>query len=297
MLLRSVLLRSCVFYFIIVLFFSSCEKNNFNIDRGFNRFYFKDSLLFVAYSTLNHQYPINSLSHFRAAAEYGFNSLKADLRITKDSVLILCHDSGYTFDKDGRITRFDSENCIQISDMLSSVILDLEVSFYSKSMGYYEHPMLFEDYLVLCDSLNVIPYVTVRGDHLSSTLNTLYGVLRSYDKEDSVIINVFPPSIKTCSFIREYGNTPVCLTLFQGDSITQELISDVEPLGNISICVHFSCLDSITPEIKRMLDEKGIGLYTWYVSNEEECKNAISVGCEGFQVTDINVVKDYLSSF
>ena len=276
-------MKHILYVSVLVLFFSSCSSDFDNPVNKHQNYLYKDSLIFVAYSSLNHNYPINTLSHFIAAAKCGFNSLKADLRITKDSVLILCHDLGFTLDNNGRIINFDSHNYIPISDMMSDDVLALEINAFNKEMGYYEHPMSFEDFLILCDKLNVIPYITIRMEQQSSTLERLFKILKSYNKENTVILNIFPPKISTCQSIRNYYKTPICLTLNVGNYITYELISALDSIENLAICIYYDNLDSVS-EIINILDEKGIGLYTWYVSNDSEYKKALALGCVGFQV-------------
>ena len=264
------------------------DKNVFNdsVFNGIERdFKYKDSLLCIAYSGLNHSYPMNSLLHFEAAIEYGFHSLKTDLQLTKDSQLVLCHDEGYTFDNNGRIISFDPENCTLIHDLSFEDVLSLEFRIFYTEIRGYEHPASFDDYLALCKKNNLIPFITIRQNYVEETLSSMFSLLSKYDFLEDAILNIFPSTISTCKSIRSSYKTPICYTLYEGEVLSDEIINLVDMMGNAAICINYSSLESVTLEQIKYLKEHGIGLLTWFVSNEEQYHYALSRGCMGFQVT------------
>ena len=74
-------------------------------DKAF-KFYFDNpferKIMNIEYSVLSNFHGQGSLAgntemHFRKGIEEGFDGFKADMRLSSDGVIILCHDAGYTF--------------------------------------------------------------------------------------------------------------------------------------------------------------------------------------------------------
>ncbi len=182
----------------------------------------------IAYSSIG-RLPINTVEHFADAAEnYGFNALKCDIRPTADGELICCHDAGFTFDENGYITTYDSENATMIHDVTAQDCIG-----YSFPGG--QHPCLVGDYLKLCRKYGKIAFVTIRDEYMDVVVPKLLSELKKHNMLYSTIIN----SMTYNSLItwRTY-DTAVMLnyTLNYGADIDQNSIDKAVALGYCSLC-------------------------------------------------------------
>ncbi|MBQ3951061.1 MAG: ATP-binding cassette domain-containing protein, partial [Oscillospiraceae bacterium] len=90
------------------------------------KYRFDGKFLVIAYSSISGGPPINTKEHFAYCAEHGFDGLKTDVRITSDNKIILCHDAGFTFDQNGRITNYNASDNTPIHDLTYAECVALE---------------------------------------------------------------------------------------------------------------------------------------------------------------------------
>lgn len=254
---------------------------------------FDNCILNIAYSQLNDDIaPINTETHFNYAISKGFNVLKADMRLTKDNKIVLCHDAGFTLNEDGRIIGYDEDNNILIRNLDRDSIINLEHSYFYDSLGKYEHPMTLEKFLVICKINNVIPYITFRSEYIEETLNALTPILEKFNYTHKCIINVNPQNIDTCYQIRKYlPFIPICHTLNSTVLITKDIINQVYRIGNGYLCANINALDNIDKEVFDYSRNKEIRIFGWFVSDKESYKKYISNGFCGFQITDSKAIE------
>ena len=248
---------------------------------------FDNSILNIAYSQLEDDIaPINTESHFNYAVLKGFNVLKADMRLTKDNKIVLCHDAGFTLNKDGRIVAYNEDNNTLIRNLNSDAVINLEHAYFYDSLGKYEHPMTLEKFLVICKTNNVIPYITFRSEYIEDTLNALTPILEKFNYTHECIINVNPQNIDTCYQIRKYlPFISICHTLNSTVLITKDIINQVYRIGNGCLCANINALDNIDKEVFDYSRKKEIRILGWFVSNKESYEKYITNGFCGFQIT------------
>ena len=224
-------------------------------------------IMAVAYSSMVSGYPINSMEHFKKVISLGYPAIKADMRLTADNQIVLCHDEGYTFDSNGRITTFDKNNCTLIRNMNTSDILALEFgdTWYYQTLGYYAHPCKLEDMLYLCKTYDIVPYLTFRDEYIDETTNVLFEILDKYQLTSKAIINVYPPSRAQCDAVRLYSkDTLICYTTKISDSCTLDYVKSVVNYGVNIIC--FGYVNGVLPideETREYLNKKNIKIYAW----------------------------------
>lgn len=290
--------------FLSLVFFScclltSCQTNSDEVLQELEitqrthelRAKYDDKILNIAYSSLDDGYPINTYEHFKFAIKSGFNSLKTDLRLTSDRKLILCHDAGFTLDKDGRITTFDASNCKLIHDMTSDEILALEHLNFASRLGYYAHPIALETYLDLCTEYNVIPYLTIRNEFQVETVKYLFDQLRKRNLVDKCIINVYPPSIATVNAIRAMSeDVSICFTLNNNEILSKSKIDEVNKMGNAFVDISYQTADVILEDVWSYAKEKDVRIFAWGVRTKDVYLYLIKKGCKGFQITRLNCI-------
>lgn len=259
-----------------------------NSEKGVGKY--DDTILNIAYSSLNDGYPINTYEHFEASIGIGFNSLKTDLRLTADKKLVLCHDPGFVLNNKGKIINYNSSgNKLMIEDMTAEEIVALEHA--SKGEGVVCHPLLAVDYLSLCKEKNIIPYITVRNERMEETVDILFELLSREGMLEDAIINVFPPSVSTCDYIRKKSDTVyISYTVGEGEPVSIGLINHVSSLGNAFLCAHKQKLLIISSEIWSYADKKGVKLLGWGISDKEEYQTLIKSGCRGGQIVKKEVI-------
>lgn len=180
-----------------------------------------------AYSSIGRK-PINTVEHFTdAAANYGYNGLKADVRPTSDGELVCCHDAGFTFDGNGYITTYDSANQTKIHDVTAAAVLG-----YSFRTG--EHPCLVGDYLDVCRKYGKVAFVTIRNEYMDIVIPKLLEELRIHNMTYSSIINSM--TYESLVQWRQQDQTVMInYTLNAGANIDQAQIDRAVGLGYCSL--------------------------------------------------------------
>ena len=221
---------------------------------------YDDRILDVEYSALD-EYP-NTIYFFESAYAKGFRAFKADLRITSDNGIVLCHDSGYTLDTSGRIQTFDGNNYTPIRDMTLSDVLSLE--FSQQTNGAYIHPSTLDDFLVFCKKNCCIPYITIRNEYVEDTIEALYVSLLKYKMEQKVIINLFPANTSIVSSLLTKQRTwLICDTKGTSVALNQEQIDASANLGCTYLCLYKDNKDSITEDLIIYASNKNLRIWLW----------------------------------
>lgn len=246
---------------------------------------------YIAYSRLDDgdKGPINSEEHLRYCASLPFTTLKADIQLTSDGGLILCHDKGFTFN-DGRIVTYDEKNSTPIFNLTTQQCLSLE---HNKQYdGKYCKITDFETFIRICSESGKWAFITVRDEHINEVVAAVMPVLEKYNWVQNSIINSFTlltleafrkasPDIKL-SYVLQYGKT---LTRMDVDTAVR--------LGNCNITTfHFRVSDTQTgwTTMEQSADgiayakTKGVKLYQAQVAQGVDVKKLIEAGYSGAQL-------------
>lgn len=240
----------------------------------------------VEYSVLP-GFPGNSEPHFRYAAQSGFSGLKADMRLSSDGVIFLCHDAGYTFDENGKITAFDRDNAVLIQDMPSEEISLLE---FAGTGDTAVHPCRLETVLGICKEYDIIPYLTLRPEERrEETAGKMYDAVSAAGLTEKLIVNLYsadPLSRKILAAIDP--SVKVCNTRKPRHEFDASVIEESAAEKYSVICMNQKAVPSVTPELLKLAAEKGIELWAWGFSPdpaaaEEQCLEDLRAGISGFQ--------------
>ena len=226
----------------------------------------------------------NTEMHFLKSIELGFDGLKADMRLTKDGEIILCHDAGYTFDADGRIARFNREDFVPIRDLPLEKALSLEFadSFEGKTL----HPCTLDTMLSLCQEYGMVPYLTLRYEPWQpETAKRMVELILKHNLQNRTIVNLFPGKKEAMDCVSsmlpglEYSNTGL-----PDQPLTKELIDSSEKDGFKIICLCRNQIKSVTREKCQYAAFKGIHIWMWGSYTLEQCAEDLSLGITGFQM-------------
>ena len=243
-----------------------------------------ERILNIEYSRLPGA-PGNTELHFRMAAAAGFDGLKADMRLTKDGEIVLCHDAGYTFDRDHRITEFDADSHTAIHDLTLKEILELEFDTPAEN-GDPIHPCTLDTMLSVCKENRLIPYLTNRHEEWrEETAERMAFLLRRYGLENGCIMNLYPGDPRTMKAIRRVLPDPVaCDTKHDYDLFSEQMIEDSAAQGYRIICLCHRSTAPVTKELVSFTFRKGIRIWEWGMTEPEEVKNYLDLGIGGFQM-------------
>lgn len=148
----------------------------------------------IAYSKISGIYdaPINTEEHYTYCATYNdgmFNALKGDARCTSDGYIVMCHDSGFTLDGNGRITAFDSDNNIPIHSLTLADCLDLE--YDTQFNGQYCKVCDLHTFLRVCKRYGKTAYLVIRDEFIDEQMDYMLDCINGLSMHHHIIINSF----------------------------------------------------------------------------------------------------------
>lgn len=238
----------------------------------------------IAYSVFP-DIPGNSAIHFLEAVRQGFHGMKADMRLSRDGEVILCHDAGYTFDAAGNITRFSREDFTAIHDLTAEEISRLRFAVPFNGVSW--KPCTLGEMLHICRENDRIAYLTVRDEPWRPEVaEHMVELLHRFDMTGRTIINLYPPpQFEAVKLID--GLCPglqYCHTLKPDTPLTAGLIDDSAAAGCRIICVCGITDGGFDPSLVRYAADAGVRIWCWGLKTQEELKDAVARGTSGFQM-------------
>ena len=283
---------------------SNIHESTFSpADKAFKAYFdnpFERKVMNIEYSVLSNFHGQGFLAgntemHFRKGLEEGFDGFKADMRLSSDGVIVLCHDAGYTFTQDGKIAAFNKENFTPIHDMPFSKIRDLE--FEHPFEGQILHPCTLDTMLALCEKHDVAAYLTLRPEPWREEVaQRMVELVRAHNMERRTIINLFTGVKEAVDCVSSLlPGLVYCNTQYPDVPLTTELIDLSAADGYKIICLNNRHLETVTPEYHRYAASKGIRIWTWGVSKAAECAAHIAQGITGFQMCSRDVTNSVIA--
>lgn len=160
-----------------------------------------NKFLAISYSDIGVAHT-NSLETFVSAGHFGFPVCKGDVRPTSDNKLIMCHDGGFTFDGNGRITVYNSSDRTLIHNITHDTAMEYEYAGQESASenNHYQKVCDIDDYLQTCKQYGMIAFITAREDYISTVCTELINALKRNNMLDRAIINSY--TAQTLSYIR-----------------------------------------------------------------------------------------------
>ena len=145
---------------------------------------------------------INTLETYISAGHFGFNACKGDVRPTSDGKLIMCHDSGFTFDANGRITAYDSANATLIHNLTYAQCMGYEYSGLSgpTENNHYQKVCDFDQYLDVCKQYGMTAFVTIRDEYIDVVVPEMLRALKAHEMLGDCIINSY--TVESLTYVR-----------------------------------------------------------------------------------------------
>ena len=185
---------------------------------------FQNEFLRIAYSDIYYD-KINTATHWLFASDMGFNVLKGDVEITSDGELIMCHDPGFTFDANGRIIAYNSNNSTLIKNMTYAECRSKVYADSPQRYGQYCSVADVDDFIKICKDKGKICFLTIRATNTASVVAKVVEKLNYYGMESRTILNATTSAI--VDTIRANPDTKEIAVNFvatQGQAITTEQV-------------------------------------------------------------------------
>lgn len=254
----------------------------------------RTEILNVSYSCLfDLAIPWNTAELYEAACKAGFDGVKGDVSPSADGKLIMCHDSFFNFDENGRVlypgetgtTRKD------IRDMTAAECTSFEYANESarKNLGYHARVAKLETLVSICKRYGKFPYITVRDREIDLCVHEVWRLLRQYDMTEHCIVNSFSP--ETLRAMRSLDEN-VCLSLVFGphEALSAKQIDIAASLGNCVVCVfetkeeqQTGALYAEAADATRYAEERGVVLHYAHAHDTGSYRLGLSRGFRGFQ--------------
>lgn len=189
----------------------------------------------ISYSTIGVA-PINTLETYISAAHLGFNICKGDVQPTSDGKIVMCHDSGFTFDSNGRITAYDAENSTPIRNLTygQCMAYEYEARSDSATMNHYAKVCDIDSYLDVCKQYGMVAFVTVRDAHIDEVVPELLARLEAHGMLDHAIINSYTP--QTLSYVRALNDDiPLSFVRNNDEIISAARVDQIAAYGRCAI--------------------------------------------------------------
>lgn len=216
--------------------------------------------------------PINSIEHYKyIATQYSsvFTAIKGDIRVTSDNHMIMCHDDGFTFDGNGRITTYDSSNKTLIHDMTYSECMALE--YATQWNGAYPHVCDFETFLGICKAYGKTCYTVVRDEYIDDIVDELVATIKTMSMQDNIIINSF--TYASLRIINTKCSELMLSWIVDNGDLTEDIIDDAAAFRFPMLCL-FDWGGSRT-KWNALDDYKEAGLLTYAISKNVRLYEAI----------------------
>ena len=254
----------------------------------------KNEILNISYSKLyDLDIPWNTTELYRAACDAGFDGIKGDVTPSLDGKLIMCHDSHFAFDENGRVLEPGCEGVTEknIEDMTYDECKSLEYALTNayKKFGYYPKVAGLEDLISVCKEKGKFLYITVRDNKIDMCVDEVYRLLTKYDMTRNCIINSFSPDTLTAMRNKD---REVCLSLVFGpdEQLTRKEVDIAASLGNCVVCVFWwkaaqleGKLYEKSKDAIEYAKEKGVVLHIAHGADKESYKHCLGLGFRGFQ--------------
>ena len=255
---------------------------------------YDDKIVDITYNAAYYsQYPGNTYGNFLASIQAGFGGLKADMRLTSDNKIVLCHDSGYKLNSAGDIIPYNSTEYASSVEIHDKTFAEITALKFAEQVGGQDiHPCSLDDMLYLCKRYKSIPYLTLRSeDWASDTVDEMYYLLQKYGLVSKVIINLFSADETLCALLKNKDESLMICNTMDSAILNQASIDNTFNLGCCIACYRRDngsgytsrLLDQLTPEIIQYAASKGIRLWAWNNTTAASIEEHIKAGIVGFQ--------------
>ena len=264
---------------------------------------------FIAYSHTNSNgCTINTQNEYIYNCTHGYTSIKGDMRLTSDGKIIMCHDDGFTFDQNGKITTYDSNN--------AQLILNNTYDYWmSKQYADGSSVCDFDTFIKICKTYGKTPFITLRQENTLVTdpddneqkaayivnIKKMLEILEKYHMRENCIVNStnytplwelrhnFDASIPMAFSYGKITESDNKLRIDQASNVNQ-LRGDCIVIGGINNDISnldhtFDDGDGNMVTAMEYAQRKGVRFYCYFITSTQDALAAIDKGVTGMQMT------------
>ncbi len=233
----------------------------------------------IAHRGANRQAPQNTIPAFRRAVELGCDGFENDVHLTKDGVIVICHN----YDIDATSTGKGL-----ISDYTYEELLQYDFgSYFSPEFAGTKIPRL-EEFLALCTPAHKVINIEIKPpQNPNSTIaQQTIDMVKRFGLFDNLIVSSFDPQVLIdCKKI-----DPACKTglLYEpGEEKCEEVCDDfVAYAKKLNVDAVHPFIGFVSEDYIEEAHEAGLMVNPWTVNQEFQIEALTRWGCDGL-ITDM----------
>lgn len=240
-------------------------------------------------------FPENTISSFSSAIKLGVDIIETDLRLTKDNVIILCHDSlvKRTTNGKGKIRDYTFEELGEL-DAGYKFSSDNNMSFPFRDKGI-QIPALFELF-------EKFPNVTINVDMKDRNPDfpqLLSDLIRNYDMEQKILVGSFHPK-QVRRFRKINPNVSLIASIidvyryYLSNKINIKRIINQSNFDIMQVPQQFGFIDLLKSSFIDGLHKLNIPCHVWIVDNTDDLEKMLNLGVDGVFTNNPELCINYL---
>ncbi len=226
--------------------------------------------------------PENTLPAFKLAKEMNSDGIECDIHMTKDGVIVVCHDFQLdrTSNGKGNICDYNYDELLKY---------DFGVCHGDKFKGTHI-PLLTEMLEIVKDMDPINIEIKDLGKNTNEEFDIFYTVLKQFNCIERVIISCFDIDL----IYRLKQRHPDLKTgfLFGGAEMAQKCVAFSKEHLCDAIHPYFGVM---TPEIIADAHANGLIVNAWTIDDEENIRRMLDYGCDGIISNKPDLVRKILS--
>jgi len=248
-------------------FLDKCEKNAETVLRNESR----ESFVNYAHRGASTYTPENTFLAFYTGIYMGANGIETDVRMTKDGILVLFHDTTIT-----RLTGMEGN--------LSDFTLDELQQFTFEKEGRTDKIVVFEDFLKQFAFRDITFAIEIKQPGIEPQIADM---IRKYQVADKVVVTSFKHDC--IRIIKEYA--PELHVGLLAKDTSDETVEFLKQIGAEEICPNAK---DVTPERVAHWHREGLNVRAWGVANEELMRNVYDSMADGMTINFPDKLTEYI---
>lgn len=235
--------------------------------------------------------PENSLPAFRESRKHGYTYVEADIRFTKDNIPILTHE--YLLENIAKNADGSSlEKSKNIGNMTYEQLCEYDFGIAVGEEYKGLKVTKFEDFIKLCDELNLYPYLDLKDNYNDERLNILIDIVDKYNMQDKVTWCKYFKNV-----LEKLPNAKVGYSCGALDySFLDDIVNYKKDSVNITVLSQ-SDNNQFKDFLLNDFNKTGAPIFAWTVTSDDTAKAMCDTGQIAGIYTDSDSVKDIVSGY
>lgn len=233
----------------------------------------------IAHRGANKRAPQNTIPAFKKAIELKADGFENDTHLTKDGIIVICHNYEIDQTSDGKGL---------ISDYTYEELLQFDFgSYFSPEFAGTKIPRL-EEFLSLCSKDTKVINIEIKPpkDPASTIAAQTIQMVKDFGLFDNLLISSFDPQVLIdCKKIDPATKTG--LLYEPGEEKSEEICDDfVAYAKNLHVDAVHPYVGFVSEDYIEEAHEAGLIVNPWTVNQDYQIENLVRWGCDGL-ITDV----------